>query len=269
MPEENELFGSADQVALMRRAKSSWTLVLDDASYSFYGRMVSLCNPGIDAPDRVGALARLQGATSCQYYPAAQASRLSAALDARGIRTSRYEQCWGGEDAVAASRRLLDQHSLPDDLTVVTVDADTPPAQVADLAQLSLDCEVMPVDGSPMRGLSRRGVCLLATDLDGKAVATASSYLSNHPSSPHATDAFWGMLATRQDRRGERIGLLLGARAIVSMWETHGARAFTTGVEKDNSASMPLRSRLGVIVSDWVFIGCIDPGTFAGSSITK
>jgi hypothetical protein len=37
------------------------------------------------------------------------------------------------------------------------------------------------------------------------------------------------MLATREDRRGQRIALLLGAQAIIHMWEQHGARGFMTG----------------------------------------
>jgi hypothetical protein len=52
------------------------------------------------------------------------------------------------------------------------------------------------------------------------------------------------MLATLEDRRGEIIALLLGAQAIVHMWERHGARGFMTGVRADNSSSQALCNRL-------------------------
>lgn len=266
---DDELFGSADQVRLMERARVLWALLRDEPSYSYYGRMISLCDPRDDAVERVCALAGLQGATSCQYLPAAEAESFCGALAARGFHAYRYEQCSGAGQALARSRALLDRHALPDDVSVSIVDASTPAEQVADLAQLSLTCGVMPAPGSAMRALSRTGVCLLASDPAGRAVATASSYLSNHPAGPHAGDAFWGMLATREDRRGQRIALLLGARAIVEMWETHGARAFTTCVSADNESSLAVCGKLGIVRSDLVFVGCTDPASFTDALITR
>ena len=77
------------------------------------------------------------------------------------------------------------------------------------------------------------------------------------------------MLATREDRRGERIALLLGAQAIVHMWERHGARGFMTGVRADNAPSQTLCKKLGVCATDWIYASCIDREMFGGSSITK
>jgi hypothetical protein len=91
----------------------------------------------------------------------------------------------------------------------------------------------------------------------------------HHPSSPRARDAFWGMLATRDDRRGERIALLLGAQAIIHMWERHGARGFMTGVRADNAPSQALCNKLGVRATDWIYASCTDKEMFGGASITK
>jgi hypothetical protein len=77
------------------------------------------------------------------------------------------------------------------------------------------------------------------------------------------------MLATRNDRRGERIALLLGAQAIIHMWERHGARGFMTGVRADNAPSQALCNKLGVRATDWIYASCIDKEMFGGSSITK
>ena len=76
------------------------------------------------------------------------------------------------------------------------------------------------------------------------------------------------MLATRADRRGEKIGLVLGAQAIVHMWERHGARGFMTGVRAENASSQALCAKLGVGPTDWIYAHCIDRGVFGGS-ITK
>jgi RimJ/RimL family protein N-acetyltransferase len=77
------------------------------------------------------------------------------------------------------------------------------------------------------------------------------------------------MLATREDRRGQRIAFILGAQAIVHMWERHGARGFNTGVRADNAPSRTLCEKLGVCSTEWIYAQCIDRELFGGVSITK
>ncbi len=269
MPELGEVFGSREQIMLMERGNQLWTLLRDDPRYSFYGRMVSLCQPDESAVERTAALARLQGATSCQYYPASDADGFRNRLIDQGLRADRYEQCRGGRKAYETSKRILSDLKPPDDLTVHAVDGTTTPELVADIAQLSIACGVMPVPGSAMRGQSRDGICLAAVDAQGGAVATASAYMSNHATSPRGTDAFWGMLATRDDWRGKRLAQILGAQSIVWMWEKLGARSFNTGVTADNTPSMTLCAKLEVTPSQWTFIGCMDPETFGTASVTR
>jgi hypothetical protein len=194
---------------------------------------------------------------------------LFAQLEEQGLATDRHEHFWGGESALAASRWSRKEFALPADLTVCAIDANTPRELVAGVAQLCQSCDVMPVPGSIMRGRTLKGICLVAIDSDRRPVATASSYMIHHPSSPRAKDAFWGMLATRQDRRGEKIALLLGAQAIADMWERYGARGFMTGVRADNLSSQALCRKLGVNATDWIYAACIDKELFGGSSVTK
>lgn len=266
---DDEYFGSSDRMGLARRSANLWALLRDNPRYAYYGRLVALSDPGRDAADILSAMAKLQGAAVSYFYPANAAESLFAQLEERGFRTDRHEHFWGGETALAASRRVLEDVALPADLGVSAIDARTPGEFVADVAKLCQSCDVMPVPGSIMRGRAQPGICLVATDRDRRPVATASSYMIHHPSSPRAKDAFWGMLATREDRRGERIAMLLGAQAIIHMWERHGARGFMTGVRADNSPSRALCSKLGVGATDWIYASCIDKEMFGGSSITK
>jgi len=214
-------------------------------------------------------MARLQGAAVSYFYPVRAAERLLAQLEDRGLTTDRHEHFWGGETALAASRRAVQDFALPADLTLSALDASTPRDLIREVAELCESCDVMPVPGPIMRGQARKGICLVAIDRHRRPVATASSYMIHDPASPHAKDAFWGMLATREDRRGEKIALLLGARAIVHMWERHGTRGFMTGVRADNSSSRALCNKLGVHATDWIYASCIDKEMFGGSSITK
>jgi Acetyltransferase (GNAT) family len=269
MSTEDEFFGAPDRIALSRRSASLWSLLRDNPRYAYYGRLVALSDPGQDTADVLSAMAKLQGTAVCYFYPADAATSLFAQLKARGFTTDRHELFWGGESALAASRRAREDFALPPDLSISTIDADTPRELVRDVAQLCQSCDVMPVPAPCMRGKVRSGVCLVAIDLNGRPVATASSYMMHHPSSPRAKDVFWGMLATREDRRGEKIALLLGAQAITHMWEHHGARGFMTGVRADNSSSRAICNKLGVGTTEWIYAWCIDKELFGLSSVTK
>ncbi len=269
MLNDDEIFGSPDRVLLTRRSASLWSLLQDDPRFAYNGRLVALSDPGPDAVDVLSAMARLQGAAVSYFYPSIDAECLFAQLRERGFATDRHEHYWGGENALASSLKVQQLYALPADLSVSIIDADTPREIVGAVAALCQSCDVMPVPGSIMRGIARKGICLFAADRSGDPVATASAYLIHHPSSRHATDAFWGMLATREDRRGEKIALLLGARAIVHMWEQQGARGFMTGVRADNGSSQALCNKLGVGGTDWIYASCIDRALFGGSSVTK
>lgn len=266
---DDEFLGTPDGIALSRRSASLWTLLRDDPRFAYYGRLVALSEPGRDAADVLAAMARLQGAAVAYFYPADAAATLFAQLEQRGLATDRHAHFRGGEAALDASRQALARWSLPADLTVSRIGPDTPRERVRAVAELCASCDVMPVPGAIMRGQACRGICLVACDRDGRAVATASSYMLHHRASAHATDAFWGMLATREDRRGERIALLLGAQAIIHMGEQHGARGFMTGVRADNQSSQILCNKLGVGQTDWIYASCIDTELFGRATVTK
>jgi len=211
----------------------------------------------------------LQGASVCYYFPKAEVAELFADLEHRGFSTDRHEHYWGGETAFRASKNILAKYRMPEDLSISVLNAETPQSLVAATAKLCESCEVMPVPGAIMRGKVLRGVNLVATDEAGAPVASASSFFIHHATSFRATDVFWGALATREDRRGEKIALLLGAKAIVHMWENEGARGFITGVRANNSSSQALCNKLGVGDSEWVYASCLNPELLSSSSITK
>lgn len=266
---DKELFGSSLQISMMERGRALWALVCNDPAYSFFGRSVSLCGTTDDAFERIAALARLQGGTACHFFPKTELEAMTRELKEVGLNVSHHNHMRGTETAFEAAKSLISDMSLPADITLGVVDMATPGEIVKDIAEVSLGCGVMPVPGDAMRGHVRDGLCLAALDASGTVVATASSYMNNHPEGERATDAFWGMLATREDRRGERIGLYLGALAIVQMWENHGARAFNTGVAFGNESSVAICAKLGVVPTDWVFLACTDPELFGTGTLSK
>lgn len=266
---EPHYFGNDDQQGMMRRAYALWRILRDDPLYSYYGRNVALAEYDGDAVDRVDALARLQGASSCFFVPLPQTQSFRDALEQRGYKTDRFENWRGQESALDASEKWLAERSLADDLTVVTIDADTPDETMAALDRVTASCGVLLPQSNAMRGLESASVCLLAMDGAGQPVASAASVATNHRDNPLAGEAWWGMLATREDRRGEGIAIVLGAMALQAMHRQHGFSAFYTGVRAGNGASESLCSKLGFSCGDYGAIAAIDAQQFAGGRITK
>ena len=267
---ENEYFGSDVQISMMKRARDTWLLTNTDPRYSYYGRMVSIAGDlGEDTAGLLSALVRVQGGASCQYYPANKTDEFCDTIRASGLTADRWEQCWGGQDAYDQARQVLDTVPLPNDLTVECLSAQSTNEIVQNTAELTVACGLMPVTGRIMRGLDVPGVTLVALDKAQKAVATACSYRSFHKDNPYGNHAFWGGLACREDRRGEKIALILGAMSTVFMWEKMNTRGFSTGIKKGNAPSFSVCKKLGVMPSDWTFVGCSDPELFKGVSLSK
>ncbi len=267
---EDEIFGSPAHVALARRTRELWALIGNDPRFGSYGRnVVVVGDQGADMAPLMVAISRLTGNCGSHYYPAERADALMAELAGAGQETGRWLHCCGGQKAYDLCKAIVADVALPDDLRVTRLSADSPASLVRATAELSFACGVAQMPGRYMRGMAAPGICLVAVDADGDPVATGSSYRYTHPDSPYPDYAFWGALVTRPDRRGQKLAMILGARAIVHMWENHGVRSFSTGIKADNAASLAVCAKQGVVPGDWVFVANTDPELFEGGAFTR
>lgn len=269
MSRPDEYFGSTDQQALMSRSDALWRLMREDTRVSYYGRTVALTlyEPGM--ADLLTAMAGLLGSASFIYVHANHTDELTDHIAALGFKSDRFESLISGPETLTSSRAVLQANALPEDLKVIAIDEATDPGVLIDLDVLTQDCGVLLLKGAILRGAEKPSVCLAAFDAEGRAVAVAAAVAINHPDGPRGQDAWWGMLATREDRRGQRISLILGAMTMVEMNRRHGFENFMTGVRKGNTASERLCAKLGVMPSDYSVVVAIDPTQFAGDRITK
>ncbi len=267
---DDEYFGSEAQNLLMRRGRDLYQLVRADARLAFHGRSIILLGDrGGETAPLMARIARLCGASAIHFYPSEKTGALKAELTGLGQNAAHWEFCTGGLEAYETCKAILADVPLPGDLRLVRLSADSPAALVRATAELSMDCGVMPLPGRQMRGLANPGLCLVAVDASGAPVATGSSYRYTHPDSDYRDHAFWGVLATRPDRRGQKLAMILGAHAIVRMWEEFGMRGFTTGIKADNPASLAVCARQGVRPSGQTFIACTNPEHFGDAPITR
>jgi len=224
-------FGTPAQIALVRRANALWVLLKDDPIYSFQTRTVSLAKLQADTAGRVIALTRLQGYASCHFVPRDQAADLLSAYDSAGLQSVQWEQYWGRETAISASRRFLETFQRPSGLSLKTVQPDTPDPVIRAIGEMSERSGVLPPTVSGMRGNGPNGVFQYVETADGRIVASGGGFMAYHKDGPRPDEAFWGMLATDPDWRGQRLASWVGAQVIVDLADRYGARGFSSGVK--------------------------------------
>ncbi len=262
-------FGEPAQIAMVQRAYALWVLLKDDPIYSFQARTVSLAKMQTDSAERVIALTRLQGYASCHFVPRDQAADLLSAYDSAGLNSVQWDQYWGRESAISASRAFLETYQNTDGLSLKTVNPDTPDAVIRSIGEMSMRAGVLPPPASGMRGIGIRGVYQYVETADGTIVASGGGFMSYHPDGPRPDEAFWGMLATDEHWRGKRLACWVGAQIVTDLATIYGARGFSSGVKANNPSSQAMCSRLGINQSDFVYAGATDPVIMGNTSVTR
>ena len=267
---KNEFFGNDDQRAVLRRGRGLADLLGQDKRYSYYGRTVGLPDQEDGSIDHLAALAIVQGSTNYGAVPLGQVEAVKAAMVARGLVPMQYDKWEGSRSAIAAARQVVATLSLPEDLTMLRLDASTADGHLASLAEMALGCGVLPPCGEVLRGILRSAVCLVAIDRTSKVVSCAASSAFAHEDHPkYGRQAWWGMLATDPVRRGQRLSVVLGAHALLEMETRYGFGDFMTGVEPGNAPSEAVCARMGLSKGQYAIIGCADPRALASGRMTK
>ncbi len=267
---KDEFFGSDDQRALLRRGRGLAAVLGQDRRYSYYGRSVGLPGPEDGDIDHLAALVTIQGYAVYGAVPLDHVEAIKASLLARGLVPMAYDKWQGSGSAITAARQVVATHSLPEDLTMLRLDASTTDSHLASLAEMALGCGVLPPCGEVLRGLLRPAVCLVAIDRTAKVVSCAASSAYAHADHPkHGGQAWWGMLATDPARRGQRLSLVLGAHVLLEMETRFGFGDFMTGVEPGNAPSEAICTQMGLSRGHFAIIGCADPHALASGRMTK
>ena len=270
MQYDDEYFGTVPQQTVSKRAHALWRLIPNDPQLRYNGRIMTLSGyAGSKTTEILISLARLQGAATGHFMPKNKTKEVLHSIKEHGMSSNIWEFCKGGELAYEAAQNILKTNRLPSDISVERLTTHTKAERIADFAALTSECGVLVMSGRVMRGLDIPGITLAGIDQSGEIVGSAWGYKCYHPQSNFSDYAFWGGLTCRQDRRGQKIALILGAMSIVQLWEELQVRGFCTGISEDNAASFALCKKLGVLPSDEIGLGVTDPDMFQGATLTK
>ncbi|SHL62801.1 Acetyltransferase (GNAT) family protein [Roseovarius marisflavi] len=265
-----DYFGTEAQISVLRRGRALFDLTDTDLRMTYYGRSVGLADTDAQAMDRLAALIALQGNSALGAVEDGDIGHWQAEAQRRNLTITHYARWLGTQKATQTARTLLDLHPLPQDLTVIRVDRDAPAEAMAQLADVSLACGVLPPSGAVLRGVRKPGIGLVALDQTGKGVACAGAASYWHPDHPKGQrQCWWGMLATLPERRGQRLALILGAMAVIEMQERYGFTEVFTGVTPGNAASEAVCARLGLRAEGTNVLAFTDPHQLPGGRMTK
>ena len=267
---EDAFFGSEAQQALLKRGQDMFALTRDDPRMTYYGRTVGCADHTEASHQIVQALAKLQGAAHYGCVAGPEVKPLRSALETKGYKTTHFVR-WASTGATfAAAKQILSDHPLPSDIQAVTLGLESPGDNLRKLAEVALSCEVLPPAGAVLRGIARPAVSIVAIDRDGNPVSCAGSSAICHPDHPSlGGQAWWGMLATAESRRGERLALILGAMAILQMQDRFGFQSFFMGVQPGNGPSEAVCRKMGLAPDGTNVVTVVDQKAMPGGKLTK
>ncbi|MEE4212227.1 MAG: GNAT family protein [Parvularcula sp.] len=262
-------FGSDVQKRMQRIANELSPLLKAQPEYGTEGRMWGVDAPEVGDVNKVAALARLQGATVNHYVPKTREGQFAAEYAERGFLNDRWDQFMGKHDCVAVCSDYLADFKLPSQYELHQIGPESPTRLLDALEETAAACGVLP----PMTPVLFGEVCnagyFCLEAPDGGVAACAGACLRNHSESHFGKTSWWGMLATRDQDRGQSLSLYLGALAIRYMHENFGVKEFYTGVRSDNHVSRHVCQKLGVHDSEYACLAILDPASFDEGGYTK
>lgn len=267
---DDEFFGTGSQQALLMRGQNKFAITSEDPRFTYYGRTVGVADNTDDGHAIVSALAQLQGASHYGCVNDADVVPLRAMLEKDGLSTTHFARWVATEVTTARAEQIIANYPLPSDITVFWLSQDSPKADLQKLADVALSCGVLPPSGAVLRGVARPALALVAVDRTGSPVSCAGSSAICHPEHPQfGRQAWWGMLATSETRRGEKLALILGAMALLQMRERFGFETFFTGVQPGNGSSEAVCKKMGFAPNGTSVITVVDPKAIPGGKLTS
>ena len=132
-----------------------------------------------------------------------------SALKKLGLKVEQMEIFRGGNHTITSARSVVSARNLPEDLELLYVDDPTSKSVLQEIDAFTQHHGAsLPMESFLLKP-GTRSVCIAALNGDGIVVGTTAAGAHFHRNHARCDEAIWGMLATREDRRGQGIALRL------------------------------------------------------------
>lgn len=257
-------FGSADHIAVQRRAHRLWPFLKHDPRLCHAGRninSVALASQDIEA---VAALAHELGFVGNEFVEESDRDNHTAALVRAGLRITQYNILASNDHTRELSHQILAEHPLPDNFRMIDIAGSGDTGLVRAFQQLNDDCGVATLPAYILRGEEMPVTAALLLDQNGEPAATAGCVL-RHPPGTRFGGAVWtGLLATRPDLRGRSLARTVFAHVNLAAYEKLEATMLYAMVQPGNEPSQAACRAAGLTGSRWWALGATSPESFGG-----
>ena len=181
------------------------------------------CNPGrfpgSDDPEALGwetifELLDKEGVFGFRLLSANTAELVRERCEERGYRVDFWDVFSAPASLAASSCSKVLLRGLPEGLKVVKPGDGPNRIQTRVFQDFMLENGIVPFSASMLKGAFGKVVTLGLQDAQGKLAATAHGYLPHNSLSPHAKNAWGGLVAVAPPHRGKGLGLYINALMI-------------------------------------------------------
>ncbi|MEM6276634.1 MAG: GNAT family N-acetyltransferase [Pseudomonadota bacterium] len=257
---------------MLAKGAALYELLRDDLRFTYYGRGVGVATETeVEAdPSIVLGLAKLQGATNIGFVTEHKREALLDMLAQAGLSVTEYAYWAVARDALHVARAVTSTVPLAPGLTLHRVTPVSPPSLLRELARTAASCDVLLPNVAVLDGSLKPGLALLATNEDGEGVACAGAASFAHPGHPSLGKvAWWGMLATRPDWRGQGLALHLGAQSLIGFAADGDFTSLMTGIVPGNTASESVCRKLGLAPTGAHILTIVDAAALPDGKLTS
>lgn len=252
-------FGGAPFDSVQLKSDQLWPSLKGNPNYCFHGRAIGLAEGSLANLDLLMPIVTSTGVGICDFVPAREAEEMQSRLSEMGFITDRMEMWVSNQSTIETSRGVIATVSLSGTDETAFVNDETSTSELELLDNFTREHGTSLPMESFLRGREKPAVCVYARESDGRVFATSASVGQYHDDHARSDMAYWGMLAKREDKRGQGAALLMGAHAIVAMHDRNGLKRFLTPIKDGNTASERLCSKLGFSRQEFAGLLAIDP----------
>lgn len=259
MIDERGLFGSDLQRRLQAATLAAASHYRDTPGAVFAARMAGTDDPKRFGWDRIEGILRNEGAITFRMIPTDRCPQIEQRLSEFGSTIAWWDVFEGSADEIrAACEHILDGRR--EGVLKIEPSASDDDAFFERAQAFMAKSGVAPYPRQVLSGeFGPAALAVLSEPNDGSIAATAFSYFPYNRYSPHSKTAWAGLVAVREELRGQGLGVFVNALVLKRAVEELGAEKVQEFARTSNVASCRMIAQCGLSLRSDVRAGIAQP----------
>lgn len=255
-----QYYGSAEQIRLQQRAHESIGWMGSTPGACNPGRFLGTDNPSLLGWDFIFKTLGQDGAFGFRLVPAEECADIKSRLAENGYRIDFWDVFVAGAEQIEDACRELADEALPEGLHQMDEGDFRKPEIIRSIQSFMHHNGIAPFHGAMLSGETGPCELIVFADAGNNIAATAYGYFPHNRFSPHALNAWGGLVAVDEAQRGRRLGIRVNALMALSCVRKHGAVRVHELVSQTNETSRRMVQRCGLALDPAVKCGIATRG---------